>query len=77
MKKKGKGDENRMIRKLEKWVKETKQMVAWLSKKIYRRKAKRKATKKEKIILERLRSKLQIIFIKNKNILKAKKKYMA
>ena len=32
---------------------------------IYRRKVKRKATKKKKVILERLRSKLQINLIKN------------
>ena len=51
-------------------------MVASLSNEIYKRKEKRKATKKEKIILKRLRSKLQINLIKNENILKAKEMWL-
>ena len=61
-KKKGEGDENRRIRKLEKKVKESRQMVAWLSK-----------TKKEKRILQRLQSKVSNKLIKNENLLKMKK----
>ena len=38
----------RRIRKLEKKVKESRQMVAWLSNEIHRRKTKRKLTKEEK-----------------------------
>jgi hypothetical protein len=49
-KKKGERDENRRIGKLEKQVKEARQMVAWLSNEIHRRKVKRRITKKEKRI---------------------------
>ena len=71
-KKKGERDENRRIRKLEKQVKEARQIVAWLSNEIHRRKVKRKITKKEKRILERLRSKVQNKLIKNEKFLKTK-----
>ena len=71
-KKKGERDENRRIRKLEKQVKEARHMVAWLSNEIHGRKVKRKITKKEKRILERLRSKGQNKLIKNEEFLKAK-----
>ena len=71
-KNKGERDENRRIRKLEKQVKEARQMVAWMSNEIHRRKVKRKVTKKEKRILERLRSKVQNKLVKNEEFLKAK-----
>ena len=71
-KNKGERDENRRIRKLEKQVKEARQMVAWMSNEIHRRKVKRKITKKEKRILERLRSKVQNKLVKNEEFLKAK-----
>jgi hypothetical protein len=71
-KNKGERDENRRIRKLEKQVKEARQMVAWLFNEIHRRKVKRKITKKEKRILERLRSKVQNKLVKNEEFLKAK-----
>ena len=47
-------------------------MVAWLSKEIHRRKSKRKLTKKEKRILERLQSKVSNKLIKNEDLLKMK-----
>jgi hypothetical protein len=53
-------------------VKEARQMVAWLSNEIHRRKVKRKITKKEKRILERLRSKVKNKLVKNEEFLKAK-----
>ena len=71
-KKKGEGDENRRIRKLEKKVKESRQMVACLSNEIHRRKTKRKLTKKEKKILQRLQSKVSNKLIKNEDLLKMK-----
>ena len=39
---------NRRIRKLEKQIKEWRQILAWTSNEIHRRKIKRKSTKKEK-----------------------------
>ena len=47
---------NRRIRKLEKEVKELRQILAWTSNEIHRRKIKRKSTKKEKEILQKLSS---------------------
>ncbi len=46
--KRGKKDENRRIRRLQKQVKESSRMVAWLSNKNHRRKIKRRAIKREK-----------------------------
>ena len=46
---------NRRIRKLEKQIKELRQGLAWTSNEIHRRKTKRKATKKEKEIVQKLR----------------------
>ena len=46
---------NRRVRKLEKQIKEMRQIIAWSSNEIHRRKIKRKATKKEKSILQELR----------------------
>ena len=71
-KKKGGRDKNRRIRKLEKQIKESRRMVAWLSNEIHRRETRRKLTEKEKRILERLRSKVQNKLIKNEELLKAK-----
>lgn len=50
--KKGEKNENRRLRK---W----KKLVAWLLNEIYRRKVKRKATKKKKEILEKLKNTTQ------------------
>ena len=47
-----KNDENRRTRKMKKQLKEARQMVAWISNEIHRRKVRRKATKREKTILE-------------------------
>ena len=71
-KKKGEGNENRRTRKLEKKVKESRQMAAWLSNEIHRRKTKRKLTKKEKRILQRLQSKVSNKLIKPEDLLKIK-----
>ena len=49
------GPPNRRIRKLEKQIKELRQILAWTSNKINRRKIKRKSTKKEKEILQKLK----------------------
>ena len=46
---------NRRIRKLEKQIKEVRQILAWTSNEIYRRKVKRRSTKKEKEILQKLK----------------------
>ena len=45
---------NRRIRKLEKQTKELRQILAWTSNEIHRRKIKRKSTKKKKEIPEKL-----------------------
>ena len=50
-KKKGNKGENKRIRKMEKRLKESRQLVGWTANEIHRRKVKRKATKKEKKIL--------------------------
>ena len=49
------GSPNRRIRKLEKQIKELRQILAWTSNEIHRRKIKRKSTKKEKEILQKLK----------------------
>ena len=49
------GPPNRRIRKLEKQIKELRQILAWTSNEIHRRKIKRKSTKKEKEILQKLK----------------------
>ena len=46
---------NRRIRKLKKQIKELRQILAWTSNEIHRRKIKRKSTKKEKEILQKLK----------------------
>ena len=46
---------NRRIQKLEKQIKEMKQILAWTSNKINRRKIKRESAKKEKEILQKLK----------------------
>ena len=46
---------NRRIRKLEKQIKELRQILAWTSNEIHRRKVKWKSTKKEKEILQKLK----------------------
>ena len=45
-KKEEQNQENRRIRKMEKRIKELRQILAWTSNEIFRRKVKRKATKK-------------------------------
>ena len=45
---------NRRIRKLEKQTKELRQILAWTSNEIHKRKIKRKSTKKKKEILQKL-----------------------
>ena len=49
------GSPNRRIRKLEKQIKELRQILAWTSNEIHRRKIKSKSTKKEKEILQKLK----------------------
>ena len=49
------GPPNRRIRKLEKQIKELRQILAWTSNEIHRRKVKWKSTKKEKEILQKLK----------------------
>ena len=46
---------NRRIRKLKKQIKELRKILAWISNKIHRRKIKKKSTKKEKEILQKLK----------------------
>ena len=52
--KKNDEESNRRIRKLEKQTKELRQILAWTSNEIHRRKIKRKSTKKKKEILQKL-----------------------
>ena len=47
---------NRRIRKLEKQIKEIRQILAWTSNEIHRRKVKKKATKKERNIFQKLKT---------------------
>ena len=54
-KRKNQDGQNRRIQKLEKQIKELRQVIAWTSNEIHRRKIKRKAIKKEKEILQKLR----------------------
>ena len=54
-KRKNQDGQNRRIRKLVKQIKELKQVIAWTSDEIHRRKIKRKATRKEKEILQKRR----------------------
>ena len=70
--KKGEEDENRKIRKLKKQVKESRQMVSLFSNEIHRRKVKRKATNREKRILERLRNTTQNQLTKKEELLMVK-----
>ena len=46
---------NRRFQKLEKKIKELRQILAWTSKEIHRRKIKRKSTKKKKELLQKLK----------------------
>ena len=46
---------NRRFQKLEKKIKELRQILAWTSKEIHRRKIKRKSTKKKKQFLQKLK----------------------
>ena len=46
---------NRRIQKLEKKIKELRQFLAWTSNEIHSRKIKRKSTKKEKEVLQKLK----------------------
>ena len=46
---------NRRFQKLEKKIKELRQILAWTSKEIHRRKIKRKSTKKKKKFLQKLK----------------------
>ena len=46
---------NRRFQKLEKKIKELRQILAWTSKEIHRRKIKRKSTKKKKEFLQKLK----------------------
>ena len=49
------GSPNRRIRKLEKQIKELRQILAWTSNEIHRRKIKRKSRKKKKEIMQKLK----------------------
>ena len=51
-------------------------MVAWISNEIYRRKVRRKATKRKKMILARLRNKVDSQLINNNELLKVKEKWL-
>ena len=51
-------------------------MVAWISNEIHRRKVRRKATKREKTILERLRNKIDSQLVNNNELIKLKEKWL-
>ena len=65
---------NRRIRKLEKQIKELRQVLAWTSNKIQRRKTIRKATKKEKEIVQKLREWAGQQSNKNEDLLSVKER---
>ena len=61
---------------MKKLPKEARQMVAWISNEIHRRKVRRKATKKEKMILERLRNKIDSQPMNNNELIKVQEKWL-
>ena len=65
---------NRRIRKLEKQIKELRQVLAWTSNEIHRRKTKRKATKKEKEIVQKLKEWAGQQLNKNEDLLLVKER---
>ena len=65
---------NRRIRKLEKQIKELRQVLAWTSNEIHGRKTKRKATKKEKEIVQKLREWAGQQLNKNEDLLLVKER---
>ena len=65
---------NRRIRKLEKQIKELRQILAWTSNEIHRRKIKRKSTKKEKEILQKLKKWADLQLSRNEELICVKEK---
>ena len=65
---------NRRIRKLEKQIKELRQVLAWTSNEIHRRKTKRKVTKKKKEIVQKFREWAGQQLNKNEDLLSAKER---
>ena len=67
---------NRRIRKIEEKIKELRQIIAWTTNEIHRRKIKRKATTKEKEILQKLKDlsdqqllrREELIYLKEKTL---------
>ena len=62
--------------KCQKQLKEARQMVAWISNEIHRRKVWKKATKRRKAILERLRNKIDSQLMNNNELIKRKEKWL-
>ena len=65
---------NRRIRKLEKQIKELRQMLAWTSNEIHKREIKRKLTKKEKEVLQKLKKWADQQLSKNEELICVKEK---
>ena len=61
---------------MKKQLKEARQMVAWISNEIHRRKIRKNATKREITILERLRNKIDSQLINNNELIKVKEKWL-
>ena len=68
------GEENRRISKMEKQLKEARQIVAWSANEMNRRKTKRKATKKERQIVRRLEERVGRRMNSNAELIQAKEK---
>ena len=75
-KKRGNKGENRRIRKMEKRLRESRQLVGWIANEIHWRKVKRKGPEKEKNILEKLKEKAENQLIKNEELVKLKEKWL-
>ena len=73
-KKNSKDGPNRRIRKLEKRIKELRQILAWTSNEIHRRRVKRKSTKKEKEILQKLKELSDQRLTRNEDLIFVKEK---
>ena len=70
------GSPNRRIRKLEKQIKELRQILAWTSNEIHRRKVKWKSTKKEKEILQKLKKWADQLLNRNEELICVKEKVL-
>ena len=65
---------NIRIQKPEKQIKELRQILAWISNEIHRRKIKRKSTKKEKEILQKLKKWADQQLNRNEELIRVKEK---